>query len=332
MESPSSQYVSASSQNNLRRKLISPSIFHLTENIHTTFPREIRDLVYQYILTPPWIDELCRHSTLRLDKFPHAHYIDSAPRETNSPEIPDPIPAFPPFTRELIEMLYALHRDLGVATPSAIPAFLATDFFNTGLSLSAVKLQRLRIAGCVDVDIHDDGGKRIREDIIDVDTLSSDLNALLTCHWSPAFKLTFDFHNAMHFPYIEAHHARALAQRLHTIWQTLASFIHRAKALGAHISATFKIGIMLFEYNTTTPHTQHAMCESEDEWFALIRLEYTSDAYRPRARMHRHSPFVPFSWGCCAAVCCFVCGCGWVVYLPYKWCVGKWEARKRRRS
>jgi hypothetical protein len=89
----------------LALKLMTHSLFNLTKDVHTRLPREIRELVYQHILTQHCLDEIGRCSPLRLDKFPLPHKTGPESSEARLPDFVDRKIAFRPFADEVIEML-----------------------------------------------------------------------------------------------------------------------------------------------------------------------------------------------------------------------------------
>jgi hypothetical protein len=109
-------------------------------------PREIRDIIYSYLLTGEKvdiIDTICRTTILRPECFPFPNERYSAPAP--SPAFTNPDAAYKPFVHELLAMLYEFHTHLCVTSPSALKEFLDTGFFGSGWSPRRAKLGKLRI-------------------------------------------------------------------------------------------------------------------------------------------------------------------------------------------
>jgi hypothetical protein len=308
----------------LAMKLMTRSLFNLTKDVHTRLPREIRDLVYRNILTEHCLDEICRCSSLRLDKFPHTQDIEPGTSKAGMPDFAVPEQAFGPFVHELIETLYDVHDNLTVALPSGIPKYLDTDFFDTGFTLRAVRLHKLLIEGCLDIGIR----RKNIVDLIDLNNLSSDLNALLACKWSAKFELNIAFHSTLHTTYWDEEDIGTLAETLHKAWQVLEPFVAQAEVHGARVHVAMNVGSRTFEYKKD----EQSMLLTANDWFLQVEDAFPGRYREYRApKMYRNSPCPESSCGCYAAFCCVFCCCGWVVYVPARWCWNKFQEHRKRK-
>jgi hypothetical protein len=328
-------------------KLTLRSLSSLSSNVYQKLPREVRDIIYQYILTEHGIESVCRSSSLRLDKFPQPHSTEPASGDTHLPESVDFSTAFGPWFGELIEMLYESYTNFGVSEPSAIPRFLNTDFFNTGLMIKSTKLQRLRAEGCVDVHVaredilglidHHNARKDVTG-LVDLETLQSDLDALLAVSWTTNFEIEFAFHSKIRMIYNESSHGLELAKTLHSVWTILKPFIANAEARGATVRLAIEIGATTFGYQAFEPNMfGSSMPGNQEDWLLKVEKAYAgrhrrlNRSVKNRNKKYKHSPCPAPSLKCCAAFTCFVCCCGWVVYVPARWCWNKYKQRKGRK-
>lgn len=299
---------------------LSQSLFVLTKNVSTVLPREVRDIIYQHILDENQIEEICRCSPMRLDKFPLPHETGPESSEARLPGFADSKTAFRSFADEVIEMLYELHGNLCVAVPSAIPKFLDTDFFDTGFALKAAKLQKIRIEGC----LHVENRSTVTADLIDLDTFQSDLDALLSYKWGVNFQLEIVFHSRT--VYCDPRHMTTLAHTLHEVWQVLKPFIAQVEDRGAGVHLAIHVRTTTFGNENDAQN----MLETEEDWLQYVQKEFQGRYPRPhgRANFYPHSPCPKASYGCMAALCCVFCCCGWVIVLPARWCYTVYKERK----
>jgi hypothetical protein len=54
----------------IRKTLTSYSLFEFTKDIHSRLPRELRDIIYRYLLTEQDVEIICRGSSIPLNNFP----------------------------------------------------------------------------------------------------------------------------------------------------------------------------------------------------------------------------------------------------------------------
>jgi len=125
-------------------------LFDLTKGVYERMPRELCDIIYQHLLSKHEIDQICRSCSLRLDNSPLAHQEETPTKKHQLPDYADPKKAYRPFVCEIIAMVYESHRNLCIEVPSAIPKFMRTDFFKTGMTPRDAKLSGLQINGCLD--------------------------------------------------------------------------------------------------------------------------------------------------------------------------------------
>ncbi|KAJ4368413.1 hypothetical protein N0V83_006770 [Neocucurbitaria cava] len=161
------------------------------KNVHTRLPREVRDIIYDYLLTSDDIFRIAQCSKVRLDRFPYLRGeepVEYKTKETAKPGVRprfiDPERTYVPFAAEVIEVVYERFHGLWIDVPSQIPAFLATDFFDVDCAPRDARLSKLHVSGRLD------SGEKTS---VDIDTLALDFKALLDCNWGPKFDVDIAF-------------------------------------------------------------------------------------------------------------------------------------------
>lgn len=304
-------------------KLTSHSLSGIINDVVTKLPREIRDTIYQYVLAEGGLEEICRHSTLRLDSFPSEHDTNAADpavdvHRLSSPASVDGISV--QFTKELIEMLYGTHSGLCVVGNHSIPEFLDTDFFRLGLTPKTAKLSKLRIHGSLDVH------KSFRPHYVDLNTLESDLDALMNCKWGANFDLEIAFGSGVGTIYLGMTDDIRLSQTIHSFWNILKPSITKLEARGARVSVTLMVCDTKFEYRKD----KQSMLDTEEEWLVHVKQAFEGN-YRTYVRPRRRGCGPEVTWGCMTGMVCLTCCCGCLVFIPAKWCWDKYKKRRARK-
>jgi hypothetical protein len=155
------------------KTLTSYSLFEFTKDIHSRLPRELRDIIYRYLLTEQDVEIICRGSSIPLNNFPCKCDKQSGVVERQWSVHTLLSLSFKPFAHEVSDMIYESSHHLSVWYPKVLAAFLDTDFFQTGHTPRAARLSKLQIGGCLDAK---------HSDSVDVRTLRSGIGTLLTCN------------------------------------------------------------------------------------------------------------------------------------------------------
>ncbi|OAL54558.1 hypothetical protein IQ07DRAFT_596060 [Pyrenochaeta sp. DS3sAY3a] len=262
------------------------TLFSLSKDVHSRLPREVRDMIYAYLLTPHEIFRISRCSSIRLDRFPHArvpqHHPqhaapDSKKKEKGKkaaealyrPPFIDPTFTYPPFAAEVIQLHHELYKDFWVDTPSALPSFLATDFFSLNCTPGHARLSALHISG--QLDLHTPTS-------IDLTTLAADLAALLATPWAPTFDLNIAFHSELAVSYWSGSAIPELARTMHGAWSVLAPWIAQAEQRGARVYFILLTKATLHKYMCG----EHDMLGSEEEWTRMLQGALGHLCYSPR--------------------------------------------------
>ncbi|KAF2029672.1 hypothetical protein EK21DRAFT_112714 [Setomelanomma holmii] len=242
------------------------SLFNLTKAVHTRLPRELRDMIYQYIITKFDISRIEICADVRFDRFPYRH--GQEPQEYRTyPTVKGQLPiiaeaklVYPSFAQEIVELVYEVQRDLWIDMSSAIPVFLNTDFFGTGCTPGHASLKKLHISGLLDFN------ERL-PNCIHLDTLRADCDALLDCKWARGFELDVVFRSELGISHSGEDHMLALAHTMFTAWSILKPWITAAQLRGARVL------FMMITMGKTYQYTKdgHNMLETEDEWLNSLR-------------------------------------------------------------
>ncbi|CAO2655008.1 Nn.00g117410.m01.CDS01 [Neocucurbitaria sp. VM-36] len=231
----------------------------LTKSVHTRLPREVRDMIYAYLLTPHDIYIISQCSELRLDKFPYLRGSEPAEfqsKDTEKPSKPryiDPERTYVPSAVEIIQLVYERYHDFWIDMPSKIPAFLATDFFSVNCAPRNARLSKVHISGLLD------SGQRTS---INLETLALDFKALLDCTWAPTFDVDIAFRTDFGVSNYDAASIPPLANRMHTTWQTLKPWIKEAEKRGAKVYCILLTKATMYKYM----RGEHNMYDTEEEW------------------------------------------------------------------
>lgn len=254
------------------------SIDTLTKNVYRRLPREVRDMIYAYILTPQDVFNISRSSLLRMDGYPYPRSL--SPEDSKGRKIATVVrPAFidtnfvyAPFAAEVIQCVYEMYRDFWIDMPSAIPAFLEVDFFELSCKPKHARLSKLHISGLLDAG---------QPNSIVLETLATDFQAILDCHWAPNFDLDIAFRTELGFSYFGVSALETLAYTIHTVWKTLHPFIIEAEKRGARVYFVLLTKAMLYRYM----HGEHNMFETKEEWESHLQITLGHLCWRPRTVM-----------------------------------------------
>lgn len=120
----------------------------------------------------------------------------------------------------MIELLYERYTDFSIATPSKIPAFLATEFISVGRTPQQARLSKLHISGHLDVS---------RETSINLNTLERDFKALLDCTSMSNLHVDIVFRAELGHLYLDVEALPVVAHRMHATWQKVGPWIQEAE-------------------------------------------------------------------------------------------------------
>jgi hypothetical protein len=294
------------------------SVFSLTKDVHTRLPRELRDMVYQYLITPRDISEIEICAAFRLDRFPYRRgeepqeYKTFPASKTDLPFIADAKIVYKPFAHEIVGTVYESHRDLWVDMPSAIPKFLDTDFFGTGCTPRHARLPKLHISGLLDVE------KRL-PNVVNLATLQADLATLLECTWGRGFELDIVFRTELGISHSGERYILTLAHTMCTVWQTLMPFLTKAEKRGARVQVLMLTMTKTYRYTSEG----HDMLGTEEEWLDDLRValrglyegQWRMEYIRQQPRKSRKEDDAV----CSLEVCCWTCKCCRYT-SPKNWC------------
>jgi hypothetical protein len=191
--------------------LTASSLYALTRDVYTRFPREIRDIIYGHLLTEEDIQDLADCSRTHQDVFPYPYiephalvfrrgpkpglrHIIKTPdglREIGpEQQFMDPNLTYALFATELVDIMYEVYRDFWIDTPSHIATFMNTDFFSMGRRSRDARLSTLHISGLFDEN---------ERETIRLSTLATDMQAISDGVWAPEFYLSIEFRTELGF-------------------------------------------------------------------------------------------------------------------------------------
>ena len=164
-------------------------MFSFTKTMRDKLPRELRDIVYSYILDPAMIHDM--HSSAYPERL-------QSPITYHPPAFTWPL-AFKPgvyhedIRSEIVQAYCDRDGRIDIAHPRDAEDWLEKDLFDTGVQPKHCLLTAVTIHGVL---------KRGREDSINPDTLLDQLAPLLRSEQrlSPTFKLTFRLSTFTHLP------------------------------------------------------------------------------------------------------------------------------------
>lgn len=201
--------------------------------------------------------------------------------------------AFLPFVHDIVQIVYEKHPRLWVESPSEISHFLDFDFFDCGLTPRQVKLSNLHISGILEPGLPNS---------VNMNTLKSDLSALLEWNWGPPFTLEISLYTLMFSRENNKRIAKKSAEILHSVRNIVLPFVEKARERGANV--TLILSIMGKSYYNKDG--QNDMLPTREAWAQDMKEAYDRDYHNRRRRRRRHrGPSAGPYWPICAV--CMIC-------------------------
>jgi hypothetical protein len=128
----------------------SPTLSTFTRNLHTSLPRELRNLIYSHFLDPATILTFACSARPSLHRYPsHTPTL----LDNQIPGYLQPGVLFPPVANEPIYCFLETYTELGVTEPHEISAFQTQDFFRMGGQYTTVRechIKSLNVSGTME--------------------------------------------------------------------------------------------------------------------------------------------------------------------------------------
>jgi len=301
------------------------SRYDLTKDVYERLPREIRDIICQYLFTPVETSRPYCTWPIQVRRPYNNLQAKSQIQRLDDTQIPDfaiPGTVYEPFAFEVVEAIYALHQNLCIDIPSDITAFMDADFFGIGCTPRQASISGLSIYGAFDAGRLDHSQKL---GFINLETLEADFEDLLDCKWGRGLQLNIHFRISFGDSSSETTSqdvVRSIASTLLAVWHASRSFLEEARRRGAQVRLEIKTYCKVYYYT----NGEHNMLDTEEEWAAELRRSLNETRYllaskrppslRIQHRKHDTLKFVLETIGC---GCWFFCCCCAFACIPKRW-------------